>query len=137
MLRSTATGVMMALCAAAVGVLFGQERVAAQRPEPSGAEQPGSFHQKFAPASKVNEPYRTLFQPNQLQEAPPQAIHVEGLTRSHSSRRVVCGLTMMAVDPKADPKMSRPLQPEASGNPPAGGAPEPKVRRIEPTACRD
>ena len=137
MLRSTATGVMLALCAAAGGLIPGEERVAAQRPELSGSEQPSSFHQKFAPAPKVNEPYQRLFQPNQLKETLPQATPVEGLPRAHSSKRVVCGLTMMAVDPKADPKMSRPLQPEANGNQPAGSAPEPKVRRIEPTVCRD
>jgi len=44
---------------------------------------------------------------------------------------------MMAVDPKTDPKMSQPLQPEANGKQPAGSAPEPKVRRIEPTVCRE
>ena len=44
---------------------------------------------------------------------------------------------MMVVDPKADPKMSQPLQPGANEKQPAGSAPEPKVRRIEPTVCRD
>jgi hypothetical protein len=43
----------------------------------------------------------------------------------------------MVVDPKADPKMLRPLQSEANGKQPAGSAPEAKVRRIEPTVCRD
>jgi hypothetical protein len=137
MLRSTATGVMLALCAAAAGVIVGEERLAAQRPESSGSEQPSSFHQKFAPASRVNEPYQRLFQPNKLNETLPQAMHVEAPPRAHSSKRVVCGLTMIAVDPKGDPKMLRPLQSEANGKQPAGSAPEPKVRRIEPTVCRD
>ena len=137
MLRSTATGVMLALCAAAAGVIFGEERVEAQRPAPSSLEQPSSFHQRFAPAPKVKEPYQRLFQLNQAVETLAQAIQFEGQPGAHSSKRVVCGLTMMVVDPKADPKMSRPLQPEADGNQSAGSAPEPKVRRIEPTVCRD
>jgi len=135
MLQSSATGVMLALCAAA-GIICGEGQVAAQRPEPSASAEPGFFHQKFTPAPKLAEPYQRLFQRRHLKETLPQA-QFEGPRRSQSSSRVACGLTMMAVDPKTDPKMSQPLQPEANGKQPAGSAPEPKVRRIEPTVCRE
>ena len=131
MLQSSAIGVMLALCAAA-GIICGEGQVAAQRPEPSASAEPSFFRQKFTPA----EPYQRLFQPRQLKETLPQA-QFEGPRRSQSSSRVACGLTMMAVDPKTDPKMSQPLQPEANGKQAAGSAPEPKVRRIEPTVCRE
>jgi hypothetical protein len=135
MLQSSAIGVMLALCAAA-GIICGDERVAAQRPEPSASAEPSFFRQRFAPAPKLAEPYQRLFQPRPLKETLPQA-YFAGPQRSPSSSRVVCGLTMMAADPKTAPKMSQPLQSEANGKQPAGSAHEPKVRRIEPTVCRD
>ena len=82
MLRLTATGVMLALCATAVGVICGDERVEAQRPAPSGLEQPGAVHQKFAPAPKVKEPYQRLFQLNQAVETLSQTMHFEGPPRA-------------------------------------------------------
>jgi len=137
MLQSIAARMVLALCAAAAGITFGQERVTAQGRGPSDAKQPGAFHQDLAPASKVSEPYRILFQLNQLEEVKPKSMHFAGQPPAHSSKKVVCGLAMMVVDPRADPKMSQPLQPEANEKQPGGSAPEPKVRRIEPTVCRD
>ena len=137
MLQSIATGMVLALYAAAAGVTFGQERLVAQGRGLSDSRPPASFHQESAPASKASQPYQILFQPNQLKESQPKLMHGEGPSQAHSSKRVVCGLTMMVVDPKADPKMSQPLQPGANEKQPAGSAPIPKVRRIEPTVCRD
>jgi hypothetical protein len=137
MLQSISAGIVLTLCAAAAGVTLGQARLTAQGRGPSDSNQAGAFHQEFAPASKVSEPYQILFQPRQLKESQPKLWHGEGPSQAHSSKRLVCGLALMAVDPKADPKMSQPLQPEANGKQPAASAPEPKVRRIEPTVCRD
>ena len=137
MLQLIATRMVLALCAAGAGVTFGQERLTAQGRGPSDSKQPGAFHQELAPASKASEPYRILFQLNQLKEVEPKSMHFAGPQQAHSSKKVVCGLAMMVVDPKADPKMSQPLQPKANENQPGGSAPEPKVRRIEPTVCRD
>jgi hypothetical protein len=136
MLQSIATAIVLTLCAAVAGVTFGQERLTAQGRGPSDSNQAGAFHQEFAPASKVSEPYQILFQPRQLKESQPKLLRGEGPSQAHSSKRIVCGLAMMTVDPKADPKMSQPLQLEANGKQPAS-APEPRVRRIEPTVCRD
>jgi len=137
MLQSIATGIVLTLCAAAAGVTFGQEPLTAQGQGPSDSQQAAAVHQEFAPASKISEPYQILFEPKQLKESQLKLLHGVGVSQVHSSKRIVCGLTMMAVDPNADPKMSQPLQPEANGKQPAGSAPEPKVRRIEPTVCRD
>jgi len=136
MLQSIATGMVLALCAAA-GLTLGQERLMAQGRGLSDSKQPASFHQEFAPASKLSQPYQILFQPNQLKESQPKLMHGEEPSQAHSSKRVVCGLTMMVVDPNADPKMSQPVQPGANEKQPAGSAPIPKIRRIEPTVCRD
>ena len=135
MLQSIATRMVLALCAA-TGVVFGQARLTAQG-RLSDSHQPASFPQEPAPAPRVSEPYQTLFQLNQLKEVEPKSMHFAGPLQAHSSKKVVCGLTMLVVDPKADPKMSQPLQPGANEKQLAGGAPEPKVRRIEPTVCRD
>ena len=137
MLQSIATGIVLTLCAAAAAVTLGQERLTAQGRGPSDSKEVGAFHQEFAPASKVSAPYQILFEPKQLKESQLKLLHGEGPLQAHLSKRTVCGLTMMAVDPKADPKMSQPLQPAASEKQTAGSAPEPKVRRIEPTVCRD
>jgi len=133
MLQSIATRMVLALCAAAMGVTFGQARLTAQG-RLSASSQPA---QESAPAPRVSEPYQTLFQVNQLKEPESKSMHFAGPLQAHSSKKVVCGLTMLVVDPKADPKMSQPLQPGANEKQLAGGAPEPKVRRIEPTVCRD
>ena len=68
MLQSIATGMVLALCAAAAGVTLGQERLTAQGRGPSDSSLPASFHQELAPASKVSEPYQILFQLKQLKE---------------------------------------------------------------------
>ena len=135
MLQSIATRMVLALCAAATGVTFGQARLTAQG-RLSASSQPVSFHQESAPAPRVSEPYQTLFQLNQLKELESKSMQFAGPLQARSSKKVVCGLTMLVVDPNADPKMSQPLQPGANEKQPAG-APEPKVRRIEPTVCRD
>ena len=137
MLQSIATRIVLALCAAAAGVSFCQERLTAQGRGPSDSSVRASFHQELAPASKASEPYQILFQLKELKEVEPKSMHFAVPSQPHSSKKVVCGLAMMVVDPKADPKMSQPLQPEANEKQPAGSAPEPKVRRIEPTVCRD
>ena len=136
MLQSIATRMVLALCAAATGVTLGQARLTAQD-RLSASSQPASFHQESAPAPRVSEPYQTLFQINQSKELESKSMHFAGPLQAHSSKKVVCGLTMLVVNPKADPKMSQPLQPGANEKQLAGGAPEPKVRRIEPTVCRD
>jgi hypothetical protein len=51
--------------------------------------------------------------------------------------RVSCGLTMVQVDPKVDPRIRRELQTPAGQVPNLVRQPDFKVRRITPTVCRE
>jgi hypothetical protein len=79
--------------------------------------------QSAAPSSAVSKPYRSLFQPKGVEQfarvqrsAPPPT----------DKPRVVCGMTIIPVDPKTDPKMV--LEPRTDST-------RYTIRAIEPSVC--
>ena len=51
--------------------------------------------------------------------------------------KVVCGLTMLQVDPTTDPKIRRDVSPAPAQNPNLTRQPDFKIRRITPAMCRE
>ena len=137
MVRSIATGLVFAMGILSPGLASADGREGpGQRAEASNSGQTSTRHEKFAPAPLVSEPYQRLFAPEQAKQKAAAQLALQEMTPRHASK-VTCGLTMMLVDPKVDEKISQPLTPGGGEKPLAENPTDFKVRRIEPSICRD
>ena len=137
MVRSLLLGLVLATGAALQGlpVVRAQTAMLAQAPlAPSVAAQPSQDRSPLVPPS-TKAPFRVTF----LYPAPPQ--DPDALLRLKelvvTDTKVSCGLTMVRVDPKVDPKIRRELPRQAGQLPNLLRQPDFKVRRITPTVCRE
>jgi hypothetical protein len=137
MVRSLLLGLVIATGAALQGLPAVRAHTAmlAQAPlAPSVTVQPSQDRSPLVPPSK-KAPFRVIFQ----NAAPPQ--HPDALLRLKelvaTDTKVSCGLTMVQVDPKVDPRIRRELPTPAGQKPNVLRQPDFKVRRITPTICRE
>lgn len=90
--------------------------------------------------SIVPPPVKNSFQ-NLFQTTPatPEAREAAAALAGQLAARtqVVCGLTMVQVDPKTDAKIRRDIPPVPAQKPDINQQPDFKIRRIVPTVCRD
>ncbi len=80
-------------------------------------------------------PFRVTFQNPKSPQDPDALLRLQELVATHT--KVSCGLTMVQVDPKVDPKIRRELPTPAGQKPNLIRQPDFKVRRITPTVCRE
>ena len=138
MIRTLALGLVLATGAAAGQTPPGAGQMAAP-PQVSPVvivqlQSPTSAPSIVPPPAK--DSYGNLFQttPARPQTQEALAALAEQLTaRTH----VVCGLTMMQVDPKTDAKIRRDLPSPPAQKPNVSSQPDFKIRRIVPTVCRE
>ena len=138
MIRSLALGLVLAT-AALVGKLppgEGQTTAHAQTPPFLVAHvQPPAGAPSIVPPPK-KAPFENLFQA--LPQNPPDPDVAAGLLEQQAAKtKVVCGLTMLQVDPKTDAKIRRDVPPASAQKPNLGTRPDFKIRRITPTVCRE
>jgi hypothetical protein len=84
----------------------------------------------------AKDSYRNVFQTT---AARPQAQEALAALAEQlpAKAHVVCGLTMIQVDPKTDAKIRRDLPSAPTQEPNISKQPDFKIRRIVPTVCRD
>jgi hypothetical protein len=87
-----------------------------------------------SPSKKA--PFENLFQ--NLPKNPPDPDVAAALVEQLAAKtKVVCGLTMLQVDPTTDPKIRRDVSPAPAQNPNLTRQPYFKIRRITPAMCRE
>ena len=137
MVRSLLLGLVLATGAALQGLpaVRAQTAMLAQSPlAPSVTGQPSQDMSPLVPPS-TKAPFRVTF-PNPTSPQDPDALRrLKELVVTDT--KVSCGLTMVQVDPKVDPKIRRELPPPAGQKPNLLGQPDFKVRPITPTVCRE
>ena len=95
--------------------------------------QPPTGAPSVVPPSK-KDPFENLFR--SLPKNPPDPDVAARLVEQLAAQtKVVCGLTMLQVDPNVDPKIRRDVSP-APQKPNPIRQPDFKIRRITPTVCR-
>jgi hypothetical protein len=105
-------------------------------------EGPPAFSVKGQPTQEMSPlvppstkaPFRVTFQ-NPTPQAQDALLRLKALVATDT--KVSCGLTMVQVDPKVDPKIRRELPTPAGQKPNLLRQPDFKVRRITPTVCRE
>jgi hypothetical protein len=81
-------------------------------------------------------PFENLFQ--QRPKISPDPDVAAALVEQLAARtKVVCGLTMVQVDPNTDPKIRRDVSAAPAQKPSLSRQPDFKIRRITPTVCRE
>ena len=137
MVRSLLLGLVIATGAALQGLpaVRAQTGMLAQAPlAPSVTGQPSQDRSPLVPPSK-KAPFRVTFQDPPPPQDPDALLRLKELVATGS--KVSCGLTMVQVDPKVDPKIRRELPPPTGQKPNLLRQPDFKVRRITPTVCRE
>ena len=139
MVRSLALGLVLATGALAGRLPPGEGQTVAHGQTPPGlvvpVQPPTSGAPSAVPPSK-KAPFENLFQnlpknPSDPDVAAALAEHLAAKTK------VVCGLTMLQVDPNTDPKIRRDVSAAPAQNSDLTRRPDFKIRRITPTACRE
>ena len=137
MVRSLLLGLVLATGAALQGLpaVRAQTAMLAQAPPaPSVTGQPSQDMSPIVPPS-TKAPFRVTFQNPASPQDPDALRRLKELVVTDT--KVSCGLTMVQVDPKIDPKIRRELPPPAGQKPNLLRQPDFKVRRITPTVCRE
>ena len=138
MVRSLALGLVLTTGALA-GTLPPGEGLAAALGQPPPVlvvpVQPPTGEPSVVPPPKKG-PFENLFQslPKNLPDPDVVAALVEQLA---ANTKVVCGLTMLQVDPSTDPKIRRDLSAAHARTPNLSRQPDFKIRRITPPVCRE
>ena len=118
MIRSLAFGLVLALGAVAGRLPPGEGPITAHwqtSPVLVVQVQPTTGAPSIVPLSK-KPPFENLFQ--NLPKNPPDPGVAAALVEQLAARtKVVCGLTMLQVDPNTDPKMRRDVSPAPAQNP--------------------
>ena len=138
MVRSLALGLVFATGALAGKLPPGEGLTAAPSQTPPvlvvPVQPPTGAPSVVAPPKKA--PFENLFQ--NLPKNPPDPDVAAALVEQLAAKtKVVCGLTMLQVDPNTDPKIRRDVSPAPAQHPNLIRQPDFKIRRITPTACRE
>ena len=138
MVRSLALGLVLATGALAGKLPPGEGLTAAPGQTPPVLVvpvQPPTGAPSVVPPPK-KAPFENLFQ--NLPKNPPDPDVAAALVEQLAAKtKVVCGLTMLQVDPNTDPKIRRDVSPAPAQQPNLSRQPDFKIRRITPTACRE
>ena len=138
MIRSLALGLVLAAGALAGKLPPGEGQIAAPGQTASvlvGHGQPPTGAPSVVPPPK-KAPFENLFQ--HLPKNPPDPDVAAALVAQLAARtKVICGLTMLQVDPNTDPKIRRDVAPAPAQKPNLITEPDFKIRRITPTVCRE
>jgi len=137
MVRSLLLGLVLATGAALQGLpaVRAQTAMLAQAPlAPSVTGQPTQDMSPLVPPT-TKAPFRVTFQNPPSPQDPDALRRLKELVVTDT--KVSCGLTMVQVDPKVDPKIRRELPPPAGQKPNLLRHPDFKVQRITPTVCRE
>jgi hypothetical protein len=124
---STALGAIVLIPVLAAGIAGQVSQLREMRVPETGQRPPVLPAVSLATAPKphqapvIESPYARLFTAS-------TQIPYAGTVKPANPPKVVCGLTMFQVDPAIDPKIIVPAKP---------GDPEPKIRRISPSVCRE
>ncbi len=138
MIRALALGLVLAIGALAGKLPPGEGQTTAHGQTPPlvvAPVQPPAGASSLVPPSK-KATFENLFQT--LPQSPTDPDVAARLVEQLSEKtKVVCGLTMVQVDPNLDPKirLERPLP--AGQKPNLIRQPDFKIRRITPTVCRE
>jgi hypothetical protein len=136
MVRSLLLGLVMATGAALQGLPAVRAHTAMlvqAPPAPVVTVQPSPEQSPVVPPA-TQAPFRVTFQ-NPTPQARDALLRLKELVATDT--KVSCGLTMVQVDPKLDPRIRRELPPPAGQTPNLLRQPDSKIRRITPTVCRE
>ena len=130
-----ARSVLLGLVLLPVGVVLAAG--AAPQAVPPVLSVKGQPTQEMSPVvlPSTQAPFRVTFQTPASPQDPDVLLRLNELVAN--TTKVSCGLTMVQVDPKVDPKIRRELPPPAGQKPNLLRQPDFKVRRITPTVCRE
>ena len=138
MICSLALGLVLATGALTGKLPPGEGQTAARTQTPPvlvAHVQPPTGAPSVVPPSK-KAPFENLFQ--NLSKTPPDPDVVAGLVEQLGAKtKVICGLTMLQVDPNTDPKIRRDVSAAPAQRPNLIRQPDFKIRRIRPTVCRE
>ena len=137
MIRSLALGLVLAIGALAGKLPPGEGQTAAYGQTPPFLVvhvQPPTGAPSIVPPSK-KAPFENLFQ--NRPQSPPDPDVAALVEQLADKTKVVCGLTMVQVDPKTDAKIRRDVASAPAQKPNLSRQPDFKIRRITPTVCRE
>jgi hypothetical protein len=138
MVRSLALGLVLATGALAGKLPPGEKYIAAPGQTPPllvAHIQPPRGAPSVVPPPKKG-PFENLFR--NLPKNPPDPDVAAALVEQVAARtKVVCGLTMLQVDPNTDPKIRRDVSAATGQKPNLIRQPDFKIRRITPPVCRE
>ena len=138
MVGSLALGLVLATGALVGKLPAGEGHIAARGQTPPVLAvhvQPPTGAPLVVPPPKKG-PFENLFQ--NLPKNPPDPDVAAALAEQLAARtKVVCGLTMLQVDPNTDPKIRRDVSAAPGQKPNLIRQPDFKIRRITPSVCRE
>ena len=138
MVRSFALGLILASGALAGRLPPGEGHITASEQTPPlqvVPVQPPTGAPSVVPPPKKG-PFGNLFQ--SLPKNSPDRDVADALLEQLAARtKVVCGLTMLQVDPNTDPKIRRDVTAAPAQNPDLRRQPDFKIRRLTPPVCQE
>ena len=139
MVRSLALGLVLATGALVGRLPPGEGQIVAHGQTPPvlvAHVQPPTTGAPSVVSPSRKAPFENLFQ--NLPKNPPDPDVAAALVEQLAAKtKVVCGLTMLQVDPTTDQKIRRDVSASPGQNPNLTRQPDFKIRRITPTMCRE